>query len=66
MFPAIKVNGILRDEGGDFPSAALMEPLTLLLESCKAATLGAGHRVDLVDLRGHLRPALRRDAPDIL
>jgi hypothetical protein len=66
MFPAIKVNGILRDEGGDFPSAALMEPLTLLHEYCKAATIGTDHRVNLVYLPNHFRPALRRDAPDIL
>jgi len=59
-------NGNLRDEGDDLHLAALMEPLTLLHEYCKAAALGAEHRVNLIDFSDHLGPALGGDALQVL
>jgi hypothetical protein len=48
---------IVREEGDDLHLTALMEPLTLLHEYCKAAALRAEHRIDLVNFTDHLGPA---------
>ena len=55
-------DGMVRDEGDDLHPAALMEPLTLLHEYCKAAAFRTDHGVDLVDLpdQGSASPSSMR------
>jgi hypothetical protein len=59
-------NRIVGEETNDLHLTALMEPLTLLHEYYKAAALRAEHRIDLVNLADHGRPALGGDGPQLL